>query len=565
MANYKPLGTKFDRTFRNDLNENFTTLDGVASGAKVDSATALTTANAAKTASDNTQAQLDQVVIEGDSSVEAAQARVKADGTTFTTLKDRLNDSDAQLAETMQNKKQVDFVDLLSRLSSLNPKMNVYIKYDAWREIYVNIPISKTQGIGYCFRKNTNDDYVMLMEGFLGDLQYLNVITDQKNAVLTGTYTTLYPPNYWTTTVNDTITTEFTGTKVNFNSYTNDQGGLWEFILNEGKPDEKRKNISVYSATAVTTQNFVLFDNLDYKKYTLKGVFKGDDPANVPSGGAGTGRGWLYYGGTRTQDTKATFEAYSDTFKINKTNDVMYSYSNKEFALSCRPNGSTEAFNWVPEHNAVGTAFKVEDAKLIINGKEVSQANEIYFVDVDSVQVIQKVQGKMPYDTANPLMEVTTFHSFKNGIVNISGKIKFLRDTEIADGYCIMIPYFKSFADKIKSSFENVYTLKTDGTKDYLSESDKGISYVVLHDSVSNENDNLALAVRFNSLEVTNRQGESGLPVENQFSWIEHRSTSMGKLYVEQFKNAIISAGYTYNFDGSFVVCKVPKINAYLL
>lgn len=106
MANYKPLGVPFDRTFRNDLNENFTTLDTVAEQAKVnstkalaDSTSALSTANQAKTASDSTQAQLDQVVIEGDSSVEAAQARVKADGTTFTTLKDRLNNSDAQLAE----------------------------------------------------------------------------------------------------------------------------------------------------------------------------------------------------------------------------------------------------------------------------------------------------------------------------------------------------------------------------------------------------------------------------------------------------------------------------------
>lgn len=66
---------------------------------------AVSTANDAKEQSqqaedkaDNVQQQFDQVVIEGDSSVEAAQARVKEDGTEFDTLRDRLNDSDEQLA-----------------------------------------------------------------------------------------------------------------------------------------------------------------------------------------------------------------------------------------------------------------------------------------------------------------------------------------------------------------------------------------------------------------------------------------------------------------------------------
>lgn len=53
------------------------------------------------------QEQFNQVVIEGDSSVEAAQARVKADGSSFTTLKGRLDDTDAQLAEKAQRLKNI--------------------------------------------------------------------------------------------------------------------------------------------------------------------------------------------------------------------------------------------------------------------------------------------------------------------------------------------------------------------------------------------------------------------------------------------------------------------------
>jgi len=48
----------------------------------------------------NFQSQIDQMTIEGDSSVEAAQARVKADGSSFTTLRDRLNNADEHLAQT---------------------------------------------------------------------------------------------------------------------------------------------------------------------------------------------------------------------------------------------------------------------------------------------------------------------------------------------------------------------------------------------------------------------------------------------------------------------------------
>lgn len=53
--------------------------------------TAKSTADSALAKSNNTQTQLDNVVINGDSSVEAAQARVAVDGTTYTTLKERLD------------------------------------------------------------------------------------------------------------------------------------------------------------------------------------------------------------------------------------------------------------------------------------------------------------------------------------------------------------------------------------------------------------------------------------------------------------------------------------------
>ncbi|NMH68622.1 hypothetical protein HF072_07485 [Bacillus sp. RO3] len=64
---------------------------------------AVETANNAETTANSVQEQFNQVVIDGDSSVEAAQARVKADGTSFSTLKNRLDTSDELLAETVNS------------------------------------------------------------------------------------------------------------------------------------------------------------------------------------------------------------------------------------------------------------------------------------------------------------------------------------------------------------------------------------------------------------------------------------------------------------------------------
>jgi lysophospholipase L1-like esterase len=72
---------------------------GTANTAKSTADTAKSTADTALANSENTQTQLDTIVINGDSSVEAAQARVAADGSTFTTLKERLDNRDEQLAE----------------------------------------------------------------------------------------------------------------------------------------------------------------------------------------------------------------------------------------------------------------------------------------------------------------------------------------------------------------------------------------------------------------------------------------------------------------------------------
>src|SRR5690625_4567464 len=74
---------------------------------EVENATDLS--ESAKHQVENIQQQVNQLVVEGDSSVEAAQARVTADGKVYDTLRDRLNSTDEQLAQIEAKTKYVTY------------------------------------------------------------------------------------------------------------------------------------------------------------------------------------------------------------------------------------------------------------------------------------------------------------------------------------------------------------------------------------------------------------------------------------------------------------------------
>ncbi|WP_373807961.1 SGNH/GDSL hydrolase family protein [Jeotgalibaca porci] len=98
---------------RKKLNDAITDSNAALSTAN----TAKQTANLAKAESESTQTQLDTIVIEGDSSVEAAQARVNNSGTAFPTLKQRLDAEHQEVTAQLQQKANQAFVD--SQLSAI--------------------------------------------------------------------------------------------------------------------------------------------------------------------------------------------------------------------------------------------------------------------------------------------------------------------------------------------------------------------------------------------------------------------------------------------------------------
>ncbi|MGN4665819.1 hypothetical protein ACTFRP_08020 [Bacillus cereus group sp. MYBK234-1] len=108
--------TAQDRNFRNRTNDNWdqlenshNTIEKISEQAKVDSQTAKEAAEGANKLSESVQTQLNEIVVNGDSSAEAAQARVDLKGVPHPTLKARV-DSDAKKTVELEKKLSYLFV-----------------------------------------------------------------------------------------------------------------------------------------------------------------------------------------------------------------------------------------------------------------------------------------------------------------------------------------------------------------------------------------------------------------------------------------------------------------------
>lgn len=145
--------TAQDRYFRNHTNENWEELENthndiieISEQSSSDSSLAKKIAEEANNLSNSVQTQLDTIVVNGDSSVEAAQARVDTDGVQHETLKDR-NDSDFK-----KNEEKLKGVEGVIEDVAINLK-----KFGAVDGVVSNLAFSKAL--------NSNYDSIILSKG----------------------------------------------------------------------------------------------------------------------------------------------------------------------------------------------------------------------------------------------------------------------------------------------------------------------------------------------------------------------------------------------------------------
>ena len=466
--------------------------------------------------------------------------------------------TNAELSQLANEKyiNQEDFIETIKR--NYKPKsMNFKVNDFETKVFSIQNIINNEKAIQYSTRtasaNSVQDGYILFGEGRYGTIDMQPVLTGRQSAdELIGNWNTSYPPSCYATTVGDTMKKEFIGDRIDFLSFGDNRGGGWEFILDENI--ENKVTVSTWQATSGAKPLVTLFENLENKKHTLIGTFKGADPQTPPSIGPGTQRGWTYY--NDGENGVNSFYSYVTMPNVTPIVTPLFGQSNKEFAIEARKKGTNYPYHFCPYHDAV-TAFKIEEPIIKIDGELVNLKTGDLYKDINEVKITQRINAINP-ESDDVLAEVSTITVFRSdGTVSVDGKYIAKVDLDVNSAYGIMFMVDATFNTKLCSSINKTY-LTSDtpvGTNLYLSEeSDKTTSFI----SFSENHPNICAAVTFNNPKTTLRSGLGG-KVEN-CTWIEYRNSTLTKLYQQVYGKTSINAGEVFRFSGTFIVAEIDGV-----
>ncbi len=222
-----------------------------AETAKGTSAQADDKATEALAKSESTQTQLDTIVIEGDSSVEAAQARVPVEGEAYPTLKARLDAENAevtsQLAENTEVvAKSVQSISMPENISTVktkspklvivgntNDKLNV-VQFNGVNYVLYELdaaPGTTTASVGVSW------DLIRLKKAIMANDVYVSKKNYNQSSIV-GNLETLYAPAYRNTIESYSVYTHPDEVQANFVSASGDGYGIGVYGLSGYSPSE---------------------------------------------------------------------------------------------------------------------------------------------------------------------------------------------------------------------------------------------------------------------------------------------------------------------------------------
>ena len=480
----------------------------------------------------------------------------------FTSVEENIKNNSEQLDNKANEvfQYQEDFCESIKRMYKPQ-KMSLKVVDSSNKVLSIVNEINDTKAIQYSTRQptlnSTQDGYILIGEGRYGTKEKQFLKTGMQCAdSMSGNWNMDYPPSYYATTVGDTMKKKFTGNRIEFQSFGDTRGGIWEFVL-DGDVDNK-VTLSTWQETSGVIPLRILFDNLEYKEHEVVGTFKGDDPEHTPSSGAGTSRGWTYY--YTGEHATNSFHISKSTINVSNLVTPLYGSSNKEFAVEVRKKSTTNPYHFCPMHDVV-TAFKINEPIFKINNNEVQLNTGDVYEDIKTFKIVQKINAINP-ESSDKLAEISTITTFCNdGSITVDGKYTALVDLDVNSAYGIMWMIDSNFNSKIVSSINKTYR-KSDtpvGTNLYLTdEKDLTTSFI----SLSSDYPNVCTAVTFNNPKCTLRSG-LGNKV-NRPTWIEYRAgNTLTKLYQQVYGKTSINAGEIFRFSGTFIVAEID--NAYNL
>ena len=407
-----------------------------AEQAKVTADEADSKATQALANSENTQTQLNTIVINGDSSVEAAQARVDEKGVGHTTLKDRIDDGftkvTSQLNDTANKVGQGSYVDKMLDIIKIKGLYAKRFNVDGGIDVVALLDNDEQSAIKYQFRYNL--DGLLLLRGVFAGVQEPKT----QDVTLNGSFNSTSAPTVFTTTIGDYIDFTFTGTGFDFEGQVEPRGGYFDFVLEDGRTQK----ITCYSETNARRKRNV-FSNLPFGTYKCKAIFRGDDPDNPPT--SSPSRGYIYY--QESNASRRPISVHNNSLEIRNTNqeELVSQSSIPDFAISARPAGTALSRQWVPVHSGVSGVSKNITAKIIIDGITRGQTKEYpldndYF-DIDSFELIQSF-GAYHTDDSTLLWQHYVSHriSKDNPYLSISNRVEIKSNVDIGDLYLTMLP-----------------------------------------------------------------------------------------------------------------------------
>lgn len=456
----------------------------------------------------------------------------------------------ASLAQrmTFDVKNQTDFIQAFQAQKQSKPLLYQILQD---RRFDVFIPQYGKYGAMYRFLKDVDDDFVKLSFADYSKMDNVTIYSDNKNYdSTTGTWSTTTAPNYYTNGVGNTFTVSFYGTGIDFLHFADTRGGVWEFSID----GTVVATISTHINAVPVDQLFINYGirpvarNLKLDNHTLVGTFKGDDPSNPPSSGAGTSRGWVRYATSGLlSDYNYTTHIWSPNYQETKIKNMLDSGSVKEFAFSI--NDGDNDYEWIPEHYSKASVRSISQ-QIIIDGEIVTNFTKMNkWLNADTIIVKQKLIGYHPNAPTTDVCEITINQSITNSGIYVYGKIKWLKQTLISDGYAMMLPVLNGAASKlITSNLEVLDATKSDDTFEDIPNGTKCRSFMI------GTTDGYISIVNILNLNKSLRDiSDNTVKVQMQ-----HRS-DMQKIYPTVYDMKTVQIGEEYSFSCQYAVGKLEQ------
>jgi len=450
---------------------------------------------------------------------------------------------------------QPDFVSQLERYMNY-PNMAFRKLTDTKQEVIV---YNDTRHITYELFRNV-DDMITQSKVYTGSVTMADKGLIKSFSSSLGTYNqfAVKPADGltgYTTTVGASFTLPVEVTQDNaeikLTLYRRANGGMWTFQFNGLDPVE----ISTYNADATITDEKLLYASVPKGSYTLTGTYKGDDPANADT----AQRGWI-------PKTAEPFVKVNGKVLAFTTGTVLTEPSNKEFALSFKPTTGGTTFQFFPYHG-IATAFKAEEPLFMDGVRElkVSSLAVGELIPIKEFTLVQHLYARHPDTGTENILEAwcNTRVSPITGMLSIDGKVKTLKPTTFTNSYVIMSTARGDVFDRVITSFKNQYIGTVEGYGNNIPmapERDWAKSLVFL----SPTNKDLAIAVRYNNIKDTLRQGATNKDTNPALiTYLQNRDATLKKVYTRLYNNASVPEGHVLRFSGDYLFA-VAK-NAYNL